>query len=111
MIRILQPRPRPLLRMTPTPKATLSEIRTALERSLAPVSLEVRDDSARHEGHAGARSGGHYQVAVVSAAFAGRTPLERHRMVYQALEPLMGRGIHAVNIIAHAPQSPGRPAT
>lgn len=97
--------------MTPTPKATLSEIRAALERCLAPVSLEVRDDSARHAGHAGARSGGHYQVAVVSAAFAGRTLLEQHRMVYQALEPLMGRGIHALNITAHAPSSTGRPTT
>lgn len=92
--------------MNATPKATVSEIRAALERALAPICIEVRDDSARHAGHAGARSGGHYQVEVVSAAFAGRSALERHRMVYQALEPLMGRGIHAVNITARAPQGP-----
>ena len=97
--------------MNPTPKATLAEIRAALERSLAPDSLDIRDDSARHAGHAGARSGGHYQVTVVSAAFAGCTPLQRHRMVYQALEPLMGRGIHALNITARAPQGADRRGT
>ena len=98
-------------RMNPTPKVSLSDIRAALERSLAPTALEVLDDSARHAGHAGARSGGHYRVAVVSSAFAGRSRLERHRMVYQALEPLMGQGIHALNIRAAAPQDPERPVT
>jgi BolA protein len=97
--------------MNATPKATLSDIRAALERALAPTSIDIEDDSARHAGHAGARSGGHYRVAVVSAAFAGRTPLERHRMVYQALEPLMARGIHALNISARTPAGPDRPAT
>jgi BolA protein len=110
MIRTPEPKLRSPVRMNPTPKATVSEIRAALERSLAPSSLEVRDDSARHAGHAGARSGGHYQVQVVSAAFAGRTRLERHRMVYRALEPLMNRGIHAVNIDARAPQDAEQPA-
>ena len=97
--------------MNATPKATLSDIRAALERALAPTSIDIEDDSARHAGHAGARSGGHYRVAVVSAAFAGRSPLERHRMVYQALEPLMARGIHALNISARTPAGPDRPAT
>ena len=101
----------PAPRMNPTPKVSLNDIRAALERSLAPTALEVLDDSARHAGHAGARSGGHYRVCVVSAAFAGRTPLERHRMVYQALEPLMARGIHALNISARTPAGPDRPAT
>lgn len=97
--------------MNPTPKVSLSDIRTALERSLAPSALEVLDDSARHAGHAGARAGGHYRVAVVSAAFAGCAPLERHRMVYRALEPLMGRGIHALNIRADVPEDPERSVT
>ena len=96
--------------MNSSPKATLSEIRAALERALAPTSIDIEDDSARHAGHAGARSGGHYRVAVVSAAFAGRSPLERHRMVYQALEPLMTRGIHALNISARTPEGSDRPA-
>lgn len=97
--------------MNASPQATVDEIRAALTRSLAPVSLDIRDDSARHAGHPGARSGGHFQVTVVSAAFTGRSPLERHRMVYQALEPLMGRGIHALNITARVPEGSNRPAT
>lgn len=104
MIRILEPNLRPRWRMNSTPKATVTEIRTALERAFAPSMLDVFDDSARHAGHAGAREGGHYRVCLVAAAFAGRTRIERHRMVYQALEPLMGRGIHALNISARAPE-------
>ena len=47
-------------------------------------------------------------MTLVAAAFAGRPQLERHRMVYSAVEPLMGRGIHALRIVAHAPnESPG----
>lgn len=87
----------------PQRKPTAGEIRAALERVLAPLSIEVVDDSALHEGHAGAREGGHYRVMLVASAFAGRSQLERHRMVYSAVAALMGRGIHALSIIAHAP--------
>ncbi|HJS89453.1 MAG TPA: BolA family protein [Steroidobacteraceae bacterium] len=87
----------------PTRKPTAGEIRAALERTLAPLSIEVVDDSARHAGHAGAREGGHYRVTLVSSAFAGRPQLERHRMVYAAVAPLIGRGIHALSILAQAP--------
>ena len=76
---------------------------TALEQALAPLSVEVIDDSARHAGHAGAREGGHFRVTLVAPAFAGRPQLERHRMVYSAVAPLMGRGIHALSIVAQAP--------
>lgn len=86
-----------------TRKPTAGEIRAALEQALAPVSIDVIDDSAHHAGHAGAREGGHYRVALVASAFAGRTQLERHRMVYSAVAPLMGHGIHALSIVAHAP--------
>jgi BolA family transcriptional regulator, general stress-responsive regulator len=82
----------------------IGEIRAAIERELAPLSLEIADDSARHAGHAGAREGGHFRVQLVSKAFSGRPQLERHRLVYAALAPLMGRGIHALNIVAHAPE-------
>ena len=81
-----------------------SEIRAAIERELAPTSIEIFDDSARHAGHAGAREGGHFRVTLVSAAFKGRPQLERHRLVYAAVAPLMGRGIHALNIIARTPK-------
>jgi BolA protein len=96
--------------MDVTSPAIVNEIRAALVRSFAPVSLDILDDSARHAGHAGARAGGHFRVTLVSTAFAGRSALERHRMVYRALEPLMGHGIHALNISARAPEAASRPA-
>ena len=69
-------------------------------QSLNPISLEIRDDSAKHAGHAGAREGGHFHVVIASAAFAGVPALERHRMVYAAAAELMGRDIHALSIDA-----------
>jgi len=72
--------------------------------TLDPVALEIVDDSAKHAGHAGARSGGgHFRLAIVSPRFAGRKTMERHRMVYDALGPLMKREIHALSIFAQAP--------
>ncbi len=85
-------------------KPLSAEIRAAIERELAPTSIEIFDDSARHAGHAGAREGGHFRVTLVAAAFKGRPQLERHRMVYAAVSPLMGRGIHALNIVARTPE-------
>ncbi|MGH8208945.1 MAG: BolA family protein [Steroidobacteraceae bacterium] len=82
----------------------VAEIRAAIERELAPTSIDIFDDSARHAGHAGAREGGHFRVTLVSSAFKGRPQLERHRLVYAAVAPLMGRGIHALNIVARAPE-------
>jgi BolA protein len=78
-------------------------IRQALA-ALAPRYLHVRDDSALHAGHAGARSGGgHYHIEIESAQFAGRTPVARHRQIYAALGDLMGSAIHALAIEARAP--------
>ncbi|HVW68552.1 MAG TPA: BolA family protein [Steroidobacteraceae bacterium] len=82
----------------------VSEIRGALQRELAPLSIEILDDSARHAGHAGAREGGHFKVTLVAQAFQGKAQLERHRLVYAAVAPLMGRGIHALNIVARTPE-------
>jgi len=71
---------------------------------LEPVSIEIRDDSAKHAGHAGARGGGgHYRLDIVSPRFAGRRTMERHRLVYDALGPLMTREIHALSIAAKSP--------
>lgn len=83
--------------------AVLGELRSALERALAPRSLEIVDDSARHAGHAGARAGGHFRVTLVADAFRGRSLLERHRLVYEAVAPLMSHGVHALNIEARTP--------
>ena len=93
--------------MSPNPMSDsplTADIRAAIERELAPTSIEIFDDSARHAGHAGAREGGHFRVTLVSAAFKGRPQLERHRLVYAAVAPLMGRGIHALNIVARTPE-------
>lgn len=80
-----------------------AQIRSALERELHPTHLEIIDDSAAHAGHAGARSGGHYRLTVVSAAFEGCSQLQRHRLVYAAVAPLMNGAVHALNIVARTP--------
>jgi BolA protein len=84
-------------------EALIGELRSALQAALAPASLEITDDSARHAGHAGAASGGHFKVRLVAEAFRGRSALERHRLVYAALAPLMARRVHALNITARTP--------
>ncbi len=72
--------------------------------SLAPQHLEIVDESALHAGHAGAQSGGgHFQLTLISPAFAGQNGVARHRLVYQALGDLMGGKIHALSIVALAP--------
>lgn len=81
-----------------------AEIRARLEHRFAPLELEVRDDSAAHAGHAGARDGrGHFAVRIVSLAFDGESRLARHRMVYTALGDLMQTDIHALSITALTP--------
>ncbi len=84
--------------------ARVGRIRDLLTQALAPVSLEVSDDSHKHAGHAGARGGqGHFGVDIVSAAFAGKLPLARHRLVYAALGEMMQTDIHALAIRARTP--------
>lgn len=70
---------------------------------LAPESLVVEDESSQHVGHAGAGSGGHYRVTLVAGCFAGKPLQARHRMIYDALRPLMNTDIHALAIEAYAP--------
>jgi len=73
--------------------------------ALAPAMLELVDESAKHAGHAGAKPGGntHWRLTIVSAAFAGKNTVARHRMVYGALGDLMQDPIHALAITARAP--------
>ena len=79
-------------------------IRAALQAALAPQSLEIEDESHRHAGHAGAADGrGHFRVDVVSDAFAGLSPIARHRAIYAALGELMTTDIHALAIRARTP--------
>jgi BolA protein len=82
----------------------VARLRQALEQQLAPSALEISDDSAAHIGHAGAKDGGHFRVSLVSAAFRGRSQIERHRLVYAAVAPLLKGDVHALNIRALAPE-------
>ena len=74
--------------------------------TLHPVTLELRDESDEHSGHAGHRPGGgsHWQLTIISEAFRGQSSVARHRMVYEALGDLMKRDIHALKIEAFAPE-------
>lgn len=72
--------------------------------ALDPATLEIRDDSALHAGHAGAKEGGHYTLTIVSPQFAGKNRVARHRMVYGPLDSLMKNGIHALAIEALTPE-------
>ncbi|WP_295680494.1 BolA family transcriptional regulator [uncultured Nevskia sp.] len=85
----------------------VDNIRKTLEASLAPSQLEIEDDSHRHAGHVGAKGGGHYRVFIVSAKFSGRSLIGRHRMVYEALADQMKGDIHALSIVAKAPEEVG----
>tara|TARA_R110002049_G_scaffold83790_3_gene213211 strand:+ start:84 stop:377 length:294 start_codon:yes stop_codon:yes gene_type:complete len=68
---------------------------------LNPVSVDIRDDSALHAGHEGAKSGGgHYHLVIVSDCFRGHGTLARHRMIYAALGDMMRGPIHALAIRA-----------
>jgi BolA family transcriptional regulator, general stress-responsive regulator len=88
------------------PHVTAETVREQLQLALAPLQLEVRDDSAAHAGHAGAREGSHLSVRIVSARFAGLPRVARHRLVYDALSTLMPQGIHALAVDARAPDEP-----
>ena len=70
---------------------------------LQPDSIIIEDDSHLHAGHAGAREGGHYQLHIVAQAFAGKSTIARHRMIYDAAGDLMRGQIHALSIRAEVP--------
>jgi BolA protein len=70
---------------------------------LQPEEFALEDQSAAHAGHPGARSGAHFRLEMVSARFAGLSRVERHRLVYERLAPLMQGGIHALTMQLRAP--------
>lgn len=81
----------------------ITMIRERLEASFHPVQLEIVDESHKHAGHAGARGGGHFVVHIVAEQFAGKSPIQRHRMVYDAMGDLMQSEVHALSIKAEVP--------
>ena len=82
-----------------------AEITARLSAALAPVALIVSNDSASHHGHAGDDGSGesHFSVTVTSAAFVGKSRVERQRLVNHALGDLMRDRVHAMAIKALAP--------
>ena len=82
-----------------------SRIRERLTAQLSPVLLDVVNESQLHAGHAGSPGTGesHFRVMIVSAVFAGKSRVERHRLVNAALADELRHGVHALAIKAHAP--------
>lgn len=79
-------------------------IKTRLQSAFNPVELNLRDDSHKHAGHTGNKGGGgHFTVLVVAEIFQGKSLIQRHRMVYDALGDAMESEIHALSIKAITP--------
>ena len=87
------------------------QITKKLRQAFAPVALEVVNDSHRHAGHAGSPQTGesHFIIKVVSESFAGKSRVERHRMVNEVLAEELKDRIHALAISALAPEERSRP--
>ena len=76
-------------------------IQRKLQQALAPISLEVIDESHKHVGHAGVkeRGGGHFKVKIISHKFTGQTRIQSHQMVKNILkEEFTTNLIHALSI-------------
>jgi BolA protein len=84
------------------------DIAKKLTAAFAPQALDVIDESHQHAGHAGSRPGGqtHFRVHIVAEAFHGKSRIERHRMLNQALASELADGVHALAIHARAPGEP-----
>jgi BolA protein len=83
----------------------MQRMRDRLQKSLAPLHMDLVDESHKHVGHAGARDGrGHFALSIVSEHFTGLNLLQRHRCVYEALGEMMITDIHALSVGAKAPE-------
>ena len=85
---------------------TAQQLQRRLQDTLQPSQLEVIDESHIHDGHAGANSSGfgtHFRVRIQASVFAGKSPVARHRLVYDALQDFMAQGLHALAIEAQVP--------
>lgn len=80
-------------------------IEKKIKDALNPISIEIKDDSAQHIGHAGAERGaGHYSVSVTAAQFENLSKVKRHQLVYAAIQDMIPDEIHAIQIKALTPQ-------
>ena len=82
----------------------MSEKRMKLIREslikLSPSYIDIEDEGHLHIGHAGAKSGGHFKLNIVSESFRDKTTIERHRIIYKCLGDLMNTEVHAISIKA-----------
>ena len=97
------------MNVKPLTMSVKDSITKKLSETFAPESLDVADESHLHEGHAGDRPGGetHFRVYIVSAAFEGKSRVERHRMINSTLAAELSAGVHALAIKAQAPGEAG----
>lgn len=80
-------------------------IEARLNSTLTLESLDIIDDSHKHAGHVGAKSGGgHFDLTIVSEQFVGLNTVMRHRLIYDALGEMMQTEIHALSIKAYSPE-------
>jgi BolA protein len=87
---------------------TAEQIDQRLRETLQPVTLEVIDESYQHGGHAGANGTGfgtHFRVRITSHLFTGKSPVARHRLVYDAVQDFIDQGLHALAIEASPPKA------
>ena len=83
----------------------VAQIEEALKQAFSPTALEIIDESHLHAGHVGAKDGGgHYVVHIVAQAFAGKSRIQKHRLVNEATRHLFPATIHALSIHAKAPE-------
>lgn len=82
---------------------TLIEQITQRLQALEPIALKIIDDSAKHAGHQGNGGGGHFTLQMTSSHFCEKTQIIRHRLIYQLLNDLIPKQIHALSIHALAP--------
>ena len=82
-----------------------AEMLARLDSALSPTTVELTDDSEQHRGHGGYNPAGesHFTLRIESPAFAGKSRVERQRMIYAALGELMDARVHALSIRATAP--------
>ena len=90
---------------TPCTGPVATEMLARLNAALSPTHIALVDDSEQHRGHGGHNPAGesHFSLAIESAAFAGKTRVQRQRLVYAALGELMQERVHALSIKARAP--------
>lgn len=81
-----------------TPEERVTTIETLLTEQLNPTSLQIEDNSAEHAGHASAGGAGHFTIHIACLAFEGKSLIQKHRLVYEAVDSMMESEIHALSI-------------